>query len=150
VNSGRYLLIALLAIIGTVAGVRQWKTHRRLVAGAGHVQLPVYGDSSYDTHAPEGVRIKVEVLNATKSHGLARRATEYLRDRGFDVVLIGTTRDQQQRTLVLDRSNHPEWARLLAKTMRCEVRSRPDMSLYVDATVLVGHDWTPPALPFYP
>ena len=89
----------------------------------------MYDDSAYDTRAPDGVRIKVEVLNATKSHGLARRASTYLRDRGFDVVLIGTTREQQQRTVVLDRSNHPEWSHLLAKAMRGEVQSRPDTSL---------------------
>ena len=147
---GRYLLVVVLAIIGTAVGIWQLKAHRRSVAVSGHIQLPAYDDSAYDTHAPDGVRIKVEVLNATKSHGLARRATEYLRDRGFDVVLIGTTRAQQQQTVILDRSNHPEWAHLLAKAMRGEVQSRPDTSLYVDATVLVGRNWTPPALPFYP
>ena len=100
--------------------------------------------------APEGVRIKVEVLNATKVRGLGRRATLYLRDRGFDVMLIGTTRTQQQTTEVLDRSHHPEWTALLAQSMHGRAVERPDTSLYLDATVLVGSDWTPPAEPFYP
>ena len=37
-----------------------------------------------------GERIRVQVLNATTSRGLARRATFFLRDKGFDVVEIGT------------------------------------------------------------
>jgi hypothetical protein len=150
VSTKRYLLLILLALGGTVVGVWQWKVHRRLVGIPEVIHLPVYGNSAYDTRAPDGVRIKVEVLNATKKHGLARRATQYLRDRGFDVVLIGTVREQRQETLVLDRSNHPEWAHLLAKAMSGQIQERPDTSLYVDATVLIGGNWTPPALPFYP
>lgn len=99
---------------------------------------------------PPGVRIKVEVLNATKVRGLARRATFFLRDRGFDVVAMGTSREQRSTTLVLDRSGHPDWARLAAKAFDAKVESRPDTSRYLDVTVLVGNDWRPPALPFYP
>jgi hypothetical protein len=101
-------------------------------------------------HAPAGVRIKVEVLNASKNRGVARKAALYLRDHGYDVVAIGTTRQQQSATVVLDRSNHPEWAKLIAEAIGGEVTSRPDSSKYLDATVLLGSDWTPPPMPFYP
>ena len=37
---------------------------------------------------------KVEVINATTVRGLGRRATIYLRDRGFDVVGISTSREE--------------------------------------------------------
>jgi hypothetical protein len=99
---------------------------------------------------PAGVRIKVEVLNATKVRGLARKATFFLRDRGFDVVAMGTSGEQRATTLVLDRSGHPEWAALVAKSLRAKVESRPDSSRYLDVTVLLGSDWHPPPLPFYP
>ena len=52
-------------------------------AGAG-------GARAAEVRAPDGVRIRVQVLNATKTRGLARRATMLLRDRGFDVVEMGT------------------------------------------------------------
>lgn len=100
--------------------------------------------------APPNVRIKVEVLNATRTRGLARRATTYLRDRGFDVVAVGTARQQRDATLVLDRSGHPAWALLVAKAFGATVEARPDSLGYLDVTVLVGADWRPPALPFYP
>ena len=103
-----------------------------------------------DARAPEGVRIKVEVLNATKTKGLARRATLYLRDRGFDVVGSGNVTEQRTTTIVYDRSSHPEWARLVALAMNAPVVSRPDSSRYLDATVLLGANWRPPPLPFHP
>jgi len=103
-----------------------------------------------DARAPEGVRIKVEVLNATKTKGLARRATLYLRDRGFDVVGSGNVSEQRITTIVYDRSSHPEWARLVARAMNAPVVSRPDSSRYLDVTVLLGANWRAPALPFHP
>lgn len=110
---------------------------------------PVAIDSAVG-RAPAGVRIKVEVLNGTRSRGVARRATLYLRDRGFDVVAMGNSGKAQEFTAVLDRSNHPEWAKLVGDAMRARVMERPDTSRYLDATVLIGSDWAPPAQAFYP
>jgi hypothetical protein len=53
-----------------------------------------------DARAPEGTRIKVEVLNATRTKGLARRATLYLRDLGFDVVGSGNVTEQRDHDRV--------------------------------------------------
>ena len=105
-----------------------------------------------DARAPEGVRIKVEVLNATQTRGLARKATVYLRDRGFDVVGSGNVSEQRANTVVYDRSSHPEWARLVGRAMTAPVVERPDSSRYLDVTVLLGGDWRPPPtpLPFNP
>lgn len=100
--------------------------------------------------APEGVRIRVQVLNGTRTRGLARRATRLLRDRGFDVVEIGTERETRDSTLILDRSGHPEWAELVAEVMGGRVESRPDSSRYLDVTVLIGASWRPPPESFHP
>ena len=100
---------------------------------------------------PSTPRVRVQVLNATRTRGLARRAMLYLRDQGFDVVEVGTTSAMQDTTLVLDRSRHPEWARNVATSLgAARVESRPDTSRYLDVTVLVGSSWRPPAQPFYP
>jgi hypothetical protein len=103
-----------------------------------------------DARAPDGVRIKVEVLNATQTKGLARRATFYLRDRGFDVVGSGNVAQQRTSTIVYDRSAHPDWARLVARAMNAPVVEQRDSSRFLDVTVLLGRDWRPPALPFHP
>ena len=101
--------------------------------------------------APANVRIRVEVLNGTRTRGLARRATLFLRDRGFDVVQVATAPATRDSTLVLDRSGHPEWARLVADALGgARVEARPDSSRYLDITVLLGASWRPPTEPFYP
>jgi hypothetical protein len=107
--------------------------------------------SRIDAEAPEGVRIRVEVLNASDVRGLARRATLHLRDRRFDVVYFGTARPMRDSTVVIDRSNHPEWARLVADALGgVPVIAEPDTSRYLDVTVFLGPDWAPPPEPLYP
>lgn len=104
-----------------------------------------------ETRLAGGQRITVEVLNATRVRGLARRASITLRDHGFDVVSTGTNPDQFDSTQVLARTGHKEWAALAAKAMGGgAVLVRPDSSRDVDLTVLIGASWHPPAQPFYP
>jgi hypothetical protein len=104
-----------------------------------------------DATAPEGARVRVQVLNATPVRGLARRAALHLRDRGFDVLETGTSSEQLDSTLVLDRSGHPDWARRVADALGgARIESRPDSSRYLDVTVLLGRTWRAPAQPFYP
>ena len=101
--------------------------------------------------APAGVRIRVEVLNASRIRGLARRATMLLRDRGFDVVETGSASELRDSTLVLGRSGRLEWATLVAEALGgAAVEQRPDTSRYLDVTVLLGAAWRPPSQPFYP
>jgi hypothetical protein len=104
-----------------------------------------------EVRAPNGARIRVQVLNTTKTRGLARRATQLLRDRGFDVVELGTVGPTMDTTLVLDLSGHPAWAEAVAKVMApAHTRARRDSSRYLDISVLVGSSWRPPADPLYP
>jgi hypothetical protein len=142
VKIGRWILLGLVLAGG---GYFLWNRLEpaRLDAGSTVVQAP-------ESLVPEGVRIKVEVQNATTVPGLARRATLFLRDRGFDVVAIRNAGEKRRTTLVLDRSNHPAWAALVARALAAQSEPRPDSTRYLDVTVLLGDDWRPPALPFYP
>jgi hypothetical protein len=139
----------LAAVVLASAGSAWWYLHHR----GDEVAQAMRGDERAvaTVRAPQGVRVRVQVMNATSTRGLARRATMYLRDRGFDVVETGTSRPSRATTLVLDRSGHPEWARLVAAALGgAEVESRPDTSRYLDVTVLLGSGWRPPPEPFYP
>lgn len=145
----RWILVALVAL----AALLGMRSIRSRFAGPGSTRAAApasYPESALRVRAPDSVRITVEVLNATRTRGLARRATLYLRDRGFDVVLTSTSRLQSDRTLVLDRSRKPDAARLVARAMNAPVQERPDSLRYLDVTVVVGADWTPPREPFYP
>jgi len=93
--------------------------------------------------APRAARVRVEVLNAAGIPGLARTVTDHLRDRGFDVVYFGNGRGFSPDTsLVLDRAAHPDAARQVADALGIRrVLSRPDSTLYLDVTVVLGKDW---------
>jgi hypothetical protein len=100
---------------------------------------------------PVGTRVRVEVLNATDARGLARRAMFVLRDAGFDVVFYGTSSERLDSTTVLDRTGHPDWASLAVRAMGGgRVTAKPDSSRYLDLTVLIGRNWSPPGQPLYP
>jgi hypothetical protein len=138
----RHWLLALGGLLVVATGAWYWQLRAR----RSHAEAPVP-----DLTSPTSTRIRVEVLNATRVRGLARQATFFLRDRGFDVVSIGTNSDQRDSTVVIDRSNHPDWARRLAEAMGgARVESLPDSTLYVDLTVLVGRSWRPAAQPLHP
>lgn len=143
-KAGKWIVLAVVVAVAGFYGAGIYKGAH--IFGRGTLNSV----SATGPMAPPNTRIKVEVLNATTTRGLARRATAYLRDRGFDVVEVGTAQKQRDATLVLDRSNHPAWAQLVAQAFGARVESRPDSLRYLDVTVLVGADWRPPPLPFYP
>ncbi len=141
----RILIVAAgIAVVGTAI----WLGMRR-----GGAEAPSAPKPRAEAMAPEGVRVRVQVVNASSVRGLARRATQVLRDHGFDVVeaSTGTGAESLDSVLVLDRSGHPDWAQRVAVALGgARVESRPDSSRYLDITVFVGRSWRPPPQPFYP
>ena len=142
----RLAAVALLVVVVLVAAT--WVLHARQVVRSPLAAVLPHIDGP---RAPADVRIRVQVLNTTKTRGLARRATRVLRDRGYDVVELGTTSPALDTTLVLDRSGHPEWASAVAEVLRpARSVARPDSSRYLDVTVLLGRTWSPPPHPLDP
>jgi hypothetical protein len=153
----RLVLIAagVLALVAITAGVVRYRASTISESTKRNpgtkLPLPASAAPLPDPKWATGTRITVEVLNATKVRGLARRAAITLRDHGFDVVSTGTNRDPFDSTQVLDRTGHREWAVRAAKAMGgATVLVRPDSSRDVDLTVLIGASWRPPSQPFYP
>ena len=141
--------ILALAGLAAAVGAGTWAVVRGgdAVGSAGETALAV--DSL--ALAPPGVRVRVEVLNASRRRGLARRATMYLRDLGYDVVANGNASVPRERTLVLRRAGDADWARRASRAVGgAPVEARPDSSRHVDVTVLLGRDWQPPPGPFRP
>ena len=141
----RWLLAGVVAVIAAGVAAVTW-----------HRQVPVRSTAlgrlvTREVTAPANTRIRVEIVNATRTRGLARRATRLLRDRGFDVVTYTTSGTTQDSTVVLDRTNHAEWARLVGQALGgARVEARPDTSRYVDVTVVIGTTWRLPPQPFSP
>ncbi len=127
-GAGRGLLLALLL----------------LAQGCGSGDPPLDEVDLENLPAAGGERVRVEVLNAGGRAGMARLATERLRDRRFDVVYFGNAGSPVEFSEVLVRTGGMEPARRIAAVLGIDegrVRSEPDTTLYVDVTVRLGHEW---------
>ncbi len=150
-----WLILGALALV--MAAGAAWPRVKAALDGApastasddAGLRLPAADDTL--GRPPGDARVRVEVLNATRTRGLGRRGMFYLRDRGFDVVAVGTSGAQQDSVVVIDRSGHPEWAKRVAYAMGgARIETRPDTSRYLDVTVVIGASWRAPAQPFHP
>ncbi len=99
-------------------------------------------DSSIEIPSPED-RIRVEVLNGAGVAGMASRATELLRDRGFDVVFFGNEASfGREASVVLDRTARGGALDSVGRSLGImERRAETDSTRLVDITVLLGTDW---------
>jgi hypothetical protein len=132
-----FFLIAALAIVLAFAG--------SLIFGLRGSHEPEPGR---EPKAPSAVvhdtRVKVEVQNGSGKSGLARMATQQLRDAGFDVVQFGNAGKVTDVSIVLDRVGRPDVANDVRKALGISgMRTAIDTSRYVDVTVILGKDWPP-------
>ena len=148
-GTSRARWLAGFLAVGVVVAVIAWATTREKAVP---VRATALGRLvTREVTAPPNTRIRVEIINATRTSGLARRVTRLLRDRGFDVVKYTTSGTTQDSTVVLDRSGNPEWAKLVGQALGgTRVEARPDTSRYVDVTVVLGSTWRAPPQPFSP
>lgn len=124
--------VAALAVIGIVRG--DWGGE------AGGVEAVERFDPD---DVPFRERPRIEVLNAAGRPGLARTVTTTLRDQGFDVVFYGNARRGRDSSIVLGRGGDPRAARAVAAALDiAAVRHDPDTTLLLDATVVLGKDWS--------
>lgn len=95
--------------------------------------------------------IQVEVLNGAGVDHLASQTTEFLRDRGFDVVDTGNAATfSHERSVVIDRVGDLESARRVARALDIppeRVRQEVRDDYYLDASIIIGHDY-PQLRPF--
>ncbi|WP_419164325.1 LytR C-terminal domain-containing protein [Candidatus Palauibacter sp.] len=145
-------LITTAALVGAGALIglfwEEWQVVRLAEPAAAG---PAPSASSPQSDAPESPspqlsvanRIKVEVLNGVGEPGLARRFADELRALGFDVVATDNADHfEHQVTYVLDRSGRLGAAREVANGVHSDsVAVVLDPDLFLDATVVVGHDW---------
>ena len=146
VRIGVALLLVLLVLVGALAA--WWQGESRAEQASRVAQRPaVAALDDTAARAPQGVRVRVRVVNTSGTSGLARRASQHLREYGFDVVDFTTGRtDEGADTRIAVHTGHPEWAAHLRKALGVgTVGPDADTSRYVDLTVFVGRDWRPPA-----
>lgn len=89
--------------------------------------------------------IQVEVLNGAGVDHLAWETTQFLRDRGFDVVHTGNAKSfNVEESVVIDRIGDMESARRVARALDLptdRVRQNIQTDYYLDASVILGEDY---------
>jgi hypothetical protein len=118
--------------------------------GVGSRTVATPAESPPETSAPANLderRVgRIEVLNGTRAAGIARDATQQLRDAGFDVVYFGNAASSgRDSSVVYSRIENDEVAKAAAAVLGIgRVETQLDTSLYVDASVVLGADWRLP------
>lgn len=93
--------------------------------------------------SPEEV-IQINILNSTQQTGIADKARNYMRFRGFDVVEIGNYTPQQAHSIVIDRIGDKTSARKVANAMNIPdslIITKIDSTLFIHASVVLGNDY---------
>ncbi len=93
--------------------------------------------------AKRDIVIQLRILNATSVQGIARQATDYLRQRGFDVVVTDNATPQQQSRVICLRGDTTA-AHQLAYAIGLahnRVETQIDSSLVLDCSLVLGDDY---------
>jgi len=137
------LLVVVLAFGGSVAwrwwgpGASPTATAVPGVTPGGGRPLPAR------PRAPEmdGAPVRIEVVNGSGEPGAAAKLASYLRDGGFNVVLVGSgDRYDYVRTIVVDRTGDERAAAAVAAYLGPVQRVRQRARSEADVTVVVGRD----------
>lgn len=92
----------------------------------------------------KNANMRVEVLNGCGVDRLAIKVTNILRKKGFNVVQIGNTKNQDfEETVVMERSDENMVnANYFAKQIGCRnIDKDVDPALYIEITLIIGQDY---------
>lgn len=109
------------------------------------VKQAMAANASNEFVPPDALTITVEVLNGTKTAGMANRARDLFQSYDLEVMAPNNAdNDQYLNTVVLDRKGNLDNAKKVADIIHCtRIFSKPDpqMDQAVDVTVILGKDF---------
>ncbi len=147
-HAGRWIILGIVAVVvgGGIVG------RYRSSSASETPTVPQAAVNDSLARPPAGARVRVRVLNITTTRGLAKRATTWLRQYGYDVVDYDTdVKPAGTPSRILSHTGKSDWAQRLRRAFGTgAIDVQADSLRYVDFTVLVGSDWKPPAQPFRP
>ena len=88
--------------------------------------------------------IQLNVLNGCGISGLATKSKDFLRARGFDVVEVGNSEQQYNKTTIIDRLGDKQSVQKLAYAIGVNdsaIVTQIDSSLFLRATLILGNDY---------
>ena len=98
-----------------------------------------------ETGMEQSEPIQIEVLNGCGVQGIANDFTDFLRNRGFDVVKTENYESfNVQRTVIIDRRGNQQNCKSLAEAMGLgedRILQEVNEAYLIDATVILGRDY---------
>ncbi len=94
--------------------------------------------------AARDIVIQLRILNATNVQGIARQTTDFLRQRGFDVVVSDNAAATQEHSQVVCLRGDTLAAQQLAYALgidKKQIYTELDSSLFLDCSVILGADY---------
>ncbi len=115
------------------------------------VRQTIAGLTSKDTTVQERV-YALEILNGTKTQGLATNTSSLYQNFGYDVVRVGNADSgEYDKTVIVDRIGNPSVAQAVAKVIQCENIQQTDVQpaaaddyateAVMDFTIILGKDF---------
>lgn len=115
------------------------------------VRQTIAGLTSKDTTVQERV-YALEILNGTKTQGLASNTSSLYQNFGYDVVRVGNAETvDYEETVIVDRIGNPSVAQAVAKVIQCENIQQTDVQpaaaddyateAVMDFTIILGRDF---------
>ena len=93
----------------------------------------------------KGERIQLTVLNGSGQSDLARRFTDFLRARKFDVVeMANYSRSDVEQSFIIDEINDSSAAQKVAYALGIDpkkIEKKVDSNAFVDAALVIGKDY---------
>ncbi|MBE2190033.1 MAG: LytR C-terminal domain-containing protein [Desulfobulbaceae bacterium] len=138
-NIVKYLNLAIIFVLtGAVALLLSSFIDRVFISP------PVSASLSEDLKSNKQEVIQINILNASGEAGLAARAKEYLRGRGFDVVEIGNYSENLDKSIIIDRLGDINSAYKVAYAVGITdslITSQIDSSLFLRSSIILGKDF---------
>lgn len=101
--------------------------------------------NSYNSEQFPSEIIQTEVLNGCNTAGVADRFTEFLRNKGIDVVNIGNyINNDVDETIIIDRRGNKANAYKIAEILgvaKSNVIQQLNENYFLDVTVIIGKDY---------
>ena len=133
-----------ILILFIVCGYLIFNIVNKTISGSKRQPVEITDTSGIVTKQPN-LTMQVDVKNGTGEDGVAKLFTDYLRDKGFDVVEIGNYgTEDQEKTLILDRKGNASNCKRIAQSLGISDKNvipQINEKLLLDATVVIGKDY---------
>jgi hypothetical protein len=137
------LNISILVLL-IVCGYLAFNIVNKTISGDKRKPVEITDTTSNVTKQPN-LTMQIDVRNGTGEDGVAKLFTDYLRDKGYDVVEIGNFEsDDQEKTLILDRKGNAGNCMRIAQSLGVSEKNvipQINEKLLLDATIVIGKDY---------